>query len=467
MKKIILLITFVILWAAWYLCYPHYLVWLEGYGFFSTLPDFTDIYMDFPRDVPRYVGAFLLQFYAVPGVGPAVQALLPLLSVLCLYMIVRRLFKDSDGLLWIPFVALPIYVFNQMDDMTLTRSVTILSCAVAGMLAAMLCTLKARPFAGMPEFLRNRYLALSVIIASVCISTVIIVKKSPLNGQYEDIAHLECLAENKDWDKILEMVSVQESVKDEFKRKYVLLALSQTGMLPDYAFRYGLSSPDDFVYTNAEDPFKLNFNILFYRSLGMNNPAVHQAYQQAVQSLPGATFHSLRTLADIYLENKDYVMAKKYLDILDHSTCHGKWVRERRPLLEAIKDAIPEYKEKDDDFILDSFFRDISSMLDRNIGDTRYADLIMCGVLSRKDGNTFFQVFNAVAPSLYSTGRKIPDLYQEALLLIAGKEPEVMQMYRIDEDVCERFEDFTDLIRAGKVVQAKRKYSGTYWAYVY
>ncbi len=467
MKKIILIITFVILWAAWYICYPHYLVWLEGYSFFSTLPDFIDIYMDFPRDMPRYVGAFLLQFYAVPGVGPAIQALFPLLFVLSLYVIVRRLFKDSDGLLWIPYVALPIYVFNQMDDMTLTRSVGILMLAAVIMSAALLITIKDKPFRKLPLFLHNRYLALSVIILSVIATSVIMVKKSPLNGQYEDITHLEYLAENKDWDKILEIVSVNESVKDEFKRKYVLLALSETGMLPDYAFRYGLSSPDDFVYLNAEDPFKLNFNILFYRNLGMNNPAVHQAYQQAVQSLPGVTFHSLRTLADIYLENKDYVMAKKYLDILTHSTCHGKWVRERRSLLEAIKNARPVYKDKDDDFILDSFFRDISSMLDRHNGDSKYADLIICGVLSQKDGNTFLQVFNAVAPSLYVTGRKIPYLYQEALLLIASKQPEVLQMYRIDEEVWERFADFTDLMRKGKAVQAKRKYPGTYWAYVY
>lgn len=467
MKKIVLILTVASLWVIWYICYPHYLIWLEGYSFFSTLPDFIGIYMDFPKDIPRYLGAFLLQFYAVPGVGPAIQAFLSVLFVICLYVIIRRMFKDSDGLLWISYLALPIFVFNQMDDMTLTRSVSIVSGTVAAMAFVLLFTVKVKPFNRLPQFMYNRYLAFTVIVVSVCIAVFIMVKKSPLNGQYEDIIHLEYLAENGEWDKILENVSVQESAKDEFKRKYVLLALSETGRLPDYAFRYGLSSPDDFVYYDAEDPFKLNFNILFYRSLDMNNPAVHQAYQQAVQSLPGATFHSLRTLADIYLENKDYVMAKKYLDILSHTTCHGNWIMERLPVLEAIKDVMPEYKAREDDFILDSFFRDISSMVDRNKGNPKYADLLMCGVLAQKDGNTFLQVFNAVASSLYATGRKIPDLYQEALLLIASKEPEILQMYRIDEDVWKRFADFTDMMRNGKVVQAKRKYAGTYWAYVY
>ena len=106
-------------------------------------------------------------------------------------------------------------------------------------------------------------------------------------------------------------------------------------------------------------------------------------------------------------------------------------------------------------------------MVDRHKGDPKYADILMCGVLADKDGDKFLQVFHNVAPSLYADGRRIPDLYQEALLLIASKEPEVLQMYRIDEEVWSRFADFTDLMRNGKVAQAKRKYAGSYWTYIY
>lgn len=467
MKKIIFILAAVALWAGWYMCYPNYLRWLEGYSFFSTLPDFTGVYLSFPKDIFRYIGAFLLQFYNMPVIGAMIQAVLPVVMVLSICAIIARLFKNHDWLMWIAFLPLPIFVSFQMDDMTLTRTVSVLSWCVLSMIAVFLMTCFGKPFRKLPGIFHNRIFALAIIIVSVSISLGVLVLKSPLNGKYEDITHLEYLGNNQEWDKILENVSVQESIKDEFKRKYVLLALSEKGILADYAFRYGLSSPDDFVYMQAEDPFRLNFNILYYRSLGMNNPSIHQSYQQAVQALPGVTFHSLRTLADIYLEYKDYDLAKKYIYILKHSTCHGKWIKERLPLLEQIKDVESDYNCSETNYILDSFFRDISAMVDRHKGDPKYADILMCGVLADKDGDKFLQVFHNVAPSLYADGRRIPDLYQEALLLIASKEPEVLQMYRIDEEVWSRFADFTDLMRNGKVAQAKRKYAGSYWTYIY
>ena len=467
MKKIIFILAAIALWAGWYICYPNYLRWLEGYSFFSTLPDYTSIYLTFPKDIFRYAGAFLLQFYSLPAIGAMIQALLPIVVVLSVYVIVRRLFKNHDWLIWLAFIPLPFFVSGQMDDMTLTRSVSIMSWVVLAMIVVCMLTSFGKPLKKLPGIFHHRNIALAVIIVSVCTSLVTLVRKSPLNGKYEDLTYLEYLGNNRQWDKILKTVSVQESVKDEFKRKYVLLALSETGLLTEYAFRYGLSSPDDFVYMKAEDPFRLNFNMLYYRCLGMNNPVIHQAYQQAVQSLPGVTFHSLRTLADMYLEYKDYDLAKKYIDILDHSTCHGKWVKERLPRLEAIKDVEPDYNGSEDNYRLDNFFRDISAMVDRHQGDPKYADRLMCGVLSQKDGNRFLQVFHAVAPSLYVGGRRIPALYQEALLLIASKEPDILQMYKIDEEVWEKFNDFTELMRNGKAAQANRKYAGTYWAYVY
>lgn len=467
MKKILLIFATAVLWAGWYICYPNYLRWLEGYSFFSTLPDFTSIYLILPKDIFRYVGAFLLQFYNHPVIGAMVQALFPVVVVLSGYVIVRRLFRNHDWLIWIAFIPLPFFVSSQMDDMTLTHSVSVMSWSLLAMVVMCILTCFGKPLKKLPGIFHHRNLALCVIVASVCISLVTIVRKSPLNGKYEELTYLEYLGNNHQWDKILKTVSAQEAIKDEFKRKYALLALSETGLLTEYAFRYGLSSPDDFVYMEAEDPFRLNFNMLYYRCLGMNNPVIHQAYQQAVQSLPGVTFHSIRTLADIYLEYKDYDLAKKYIDILSHSTCHGKWVKERLPILESIKGVEPDYNASEQNYRLDNFFRDISAMVDRHQGDPKYADLLMCGVLSQMDGNRFLQVFHAVAPSLYVDGRRIPTLYQEALLLIASKEPDILQMYRIDEEVWEKFTDFTNLMSSGKTAQAKRKYAGTYWAYVY
>ncbi|MBR5835921.1 MAG: hypothetical protein IKY66_07120 [Bacteroidales bacterium] len=467
MRKYIYILFFVFLWAMWYFAYPYFLIWLEGFSCFSTVPDFTTIYFDLPEDIFRYMGAFLLQFYAHPVIGAAIQAMLPVLFVLCVSSVIRRLFKESEGMLWIAFAALPVYVHYQMSDLTLTRSLTILFAAVAVSLIVWLSALAGKPFRKVPEIIRNRYVSLVLLIVSAVTTFFVITDSGSMGREYEDIAHLEYLAENGEWNEILEIVSAQDAVRNEYKRKYVLLALVQTGKLPDYAFSYGLSSSEDFMFYTVQEPFCLAFNVLFYRSLGMNNPAVYHLYQQAIQSFPGMSFDVLRNLADIYLEQKDYDLARKYMDILAHSSCHGKWLKERLPVLESIRDEEPVSHITGAPFILESFLPDISSMVDRYPNDNRFSDYLLCGVLAEKDGNTFYNIFNIVANSLYSSGKQIPVLYQEALLLIASKEPDILNMYRIDEEVWKKFSDFTNLMSSGKTSQAKRKYAGTYWAYVY
>ena len=468
MKKLLLLsLTYVALWAVWYFAYPYFLIWLEGFSFFTTLPDFTAIHFHLPEDTFRYVGSFLLQFYAFPAAGAAIQALLPVLFILSIMAIIKRLVENSEGLVWIAYAFLPLYLYYQMSDMTLVRSITILAVTAAAALLIWLVTIFVKPALRMPVFLRNRYVSIVLLLVSIGASACVMTTYGSVGRHYEKVAHMYHLAQNQEWEKILEEISVQESVQNEYMRKYALLALAQTGQLTDYAFRYGLSSSDDFLFYDVQESFCLSFNVLFYRSLGMNNPAVYHSYQQALQSVPGLSFDVMRNLTDIYLEQKEYELAKKYMDILKHTTCHGKWVKERLPKLEAIRDAEPEYRMEGDKFIMEAFLPDISSMYDRYPKDARYADYLLCAVLANKDASTFFKIFNVVAPRIYAGGQGIPRMYQEALLLIASKEPTVLKVYKIDEDVWKRFTDFTELMSTGKTAQAKRKYADSYWAYVY
>ena len=106
-------------------------------------------------------------------------------------------------------------------------------------------------------------------------------------------------------------------------------------------------------------------------------------------------------------------------------------------------------------------------MASRYPDNKKYADYLLCGLLADKSGNTFFSVFDMVAGTHYKDTRTMPLLYQEALCLIAGYEPEVLEKYPVDERIIARFDDFSKLVRSGKVSQAKRKYADTYWAYVY
>lgn len=244
----------------------------------------------------------------------------------------------------------------------------------------------------------------------------------------------------------------------------VLLALSETGRLADDAFLYGLSGSSDFVFGNTENVMSRNFNMNFYSTSGLVNPTVYYAFQQATQFVLGMNFDSARCLADTYLKVGDYALAKKYLDILSHSSCHGKWVRDRLDKLESIRDAVPEYRV-DEKHIWGNFVYDMSLMHERCPEDRRFADFLLCALLADRNKDLFYKYFQDVAAEHYQSS--IPRLYQEILLLIAQEEPEAASRYEISEELRDQYKNFVYLVSSGREKVARKRYSGTYWAYLY
>ena len=467
MKKLMIIsISFLLLWGGWYICYPYYLMWLEGFSFFSTLPDFVPVSLSLKSDFFHYIGSFLLQFYTSSIWGAAVQALLPVAALMCIWMTVKRLFMDPDSLFWLPFAAMPAVVYAQLDDMTLAKTCAIVAALAVLAAVVYVVTFFVKTRVPFPAVLRHKVLI--YIVPSVCVLLSLnFIRTAPLCRQYEDITRLTYMAEHERWDDIMQSVSRKDAISNEYKRKYMLLSLIETGNLPEMAFKYGLSSSGDFVFTDAADPLALQYNARYYRALGLYNGVIYCAYQQSLQSLPGICSDAVRTLADTYIELNDQTLAKKYIDIMDHAPCNGKWVRECRARIDAAGGSKICYTVEEDRFVLQDFYKDIASLVTRYPDEKKYADILLCGLLADRDGNTFFNVFDMVYKSLYNDGKKIPELYQEALCLIASQEPEILDMYKVDENVRDSYKDFAALKSQGRQSQAKKKYSDTYWAYSY
>jgi len=175
----------------------------------------------------------------------------------------------------------------------------------------------------------------------------------------------------------------------------------------------------------------------------------------------------MRRLADTYIELKDYDLAKKYVDILSYSTCHKSWVKERLPRLDAIKTEQPLYVYDEYKATISNFSHTISSMVDRNRDSRKYADLLLCSLLADEEGDQFLSIFRYIAESQYPYGTQIPRLYEEALILISMVNPDAVSGFVISDDTRKRFNDYVNLMNAGRGNQALRKYSDTYWAYSY
>lgn len=468
--KLLILVSavlFVIFWSVWFFCYRHYLIWLEGYSFFSTLPDFLPQYLGAKEGIPGYIGAFLHQFYAMPALGAAIQAFLTIWPSACAGIILLKLFRNPKGLLWIVVLPLAYVTYRQYWDLHLYYTVIANIVSTLLMLVAVVVTKFRKPQWNVPEWLSNRFVNYVLTLAGTVLSVYFLTGLHSSNKVHEEYAKLEYLGENHRWKDILETVSPNEAKTNELKRAYVLLALSESGLLADYAFRYGLDGQDDFVFSDKIDPLYLNYNALFYQCLDMHNAVIYQAYQQGVQSVTGVSFSTVRRLADTYIELKDYALAKKYIDILSHSTCHGKWVKERLARLESIKHETPLYEYDEYKATISHFAHTISSMVDRNRNNRKYADLLLCSLLAEEEGEQFKQIFRYIAQTQYPSSTPIPRLYEEALILIAMVDPNAIAGYQISEDTRKRFEDYVGLMNAGRGTQALRKHADTYWAYSY
>ena len=466
MKRFIVYISaFILLWGIWFFICPYYLRMLEGFGFFTTLPDFWNLNLNIPNSVFEYVSCFLLQFYGMPAIGAAINAFITILMILSIDTVIRRLFKNADTLVWITFIAVPFYTKYLLQSLSLTKALICLAITAACSIAITGITWKRKEFIKLPDIFGNRWIGTAVIAVCIGFSGHTVYSKTVRNG-IELMSKMDHMAENQEWEKILENITPKDALTNDHLRKYALLALTQSGGLADQAFVYGISGINDYTYEKPETPMTRNFNMRFCNQLDMHNQGVYHAYQQGTLFMLGMTFDAARSLADRYLEIKDYTLAKKYLEILSHSTCNKRWVNRRLPSLEAIKSETAENLDIPANGVFGNMERDLLILNERNPKDTRYQHMLLCGLLAEKKAEAFYEVFcNTVGPE-YVAGARIPKVYQEALLVVLAPRPEELGKYKIDKEIQERFADFGKLLGAGKDSVAKRKHAGSYWVHL-
>lgn len=490
MKRTVILHTLIIMvvvMVEWLVFYPHTMVWLEGVSFFSTAPDFTSLQVQLPADIFPYCGAFLLQFFRWPLMGAFIMALLVWIVVMGLDVAVRLL-TGRENLLFLSFVPTAYLVAKLVTYNSLSEP--LIWCVAAwGLALAAWIFRKFRPLAfgvqkaepqkskknagtkGQKRETGKYWWVFSAVIPFVvlfCGATYSV--KDENNRMSERMFKLEQLAENKDWDGILEEVPATDSYSNPYFRRYALLALFAKGQLADRMLEYGIQSGDEMIFANVDDSETQYFNTMVYEELGMDNEITHQMFQISATSPFGVSNRAMRRMIETFIRQGNYELAEKYLHIMRTTPFHSGWAKSRldRVAIEKLQPRIPDPHDGMVAVRIHSptpFISDIARILDAYPQNKRVFDLILTCLLASNDTNKFWTVLQMAGPLHYPEGRGLPRLFQEGLLVVKRLNNVDISRWAIDPKIQEDFNAYAELMDSRNTEGARSMSMNRYWNY--
>lgn len=472
MKKIFLfhlMLTAPVLFVIWYLVYPHYLWWMEGNTFFTTAPDSLHLQYTLPFDWAEYVGSFLLQFYTYRVCGALLQMVFALIILCAADFVIARLFRNPK-MLWLAFIPVAFFVSGQLQDFELTRSLW--WCAV-GVLAALIV------WGATALFKMRRHISISrvsipflsyLLPCMLLGGGVYFLLSKPENKAFEEICRLEYLADQKNWDSILSKATPEDARQSSLKLRFALLALSEKTILPEMLFRYSVAEPTCFFFERNDDPFCRDFNSLYFYHLGMDNEVIHHSFQAGLRSPCGINFRSMRIITDAYLRLGQNRLGAKNLEVMKHTTCHGKWLKSRADYMSVTGETDRTGENGNENpffFGARPFLSDMARLVDRYPENRKAVDYMLCGLLITRDLDRFYAVFTQIYARSYLSSSSLPRHYEEALLMLARERPEILTKFSFSSARAQEVQEFGALMRGGDMNRQllKVKYSDTFWYY--
>jgi len=288
---------------------------------------------------------------------------------------------------------------------------------------------------------------------------------------------IDYLAEQGRWNELL---NISRGVGDYnvLINFNVNRALYHTGQLLDNLFDYPQMMGDDGLFIeNFSRPMAIATSDLYF-DLGHIKAAQVWAYEGLTKF--GYNPRILKRIVVTNIINEKYVDTKKFLDILDKSISHKKWVKHYRnylfnelliksdSLIQSKRKLIP----KSDFFIAisEDSYVDLIELLKENENNKMAFEYLMAYYLLAYRLEDLPEYLDKFKKLSY---RKYPRHIEEALLLIRFISPskDVKIDYSINQQTIEQFEQFNSILsKFENKVKAKealrRGFYNTYWYYV-
>lgn len=274
------------------------------------------------------------------------------------------------------------------------------------------------------------------------------------------------------WNKILATTD-KKKPESPIATECTNLALAKTGHLASDMFAFYQNGTAGLLPKYVRDHFSPGPTGTVYYHLGMINTA-QTFFFEAQEGIPdfqkSARFS--QALAKTNLVNRDYEVARKYVNGLKQTIFYRKWAKQTEMLLDnpAMIESILEYaymrsvRIKNRDFLFSQ--EEMDSMLGLlyldNPTNTIAMHYLLAWCLLRKDLPRFFECHQLLRVG-YDARH-----YQEAVILYwaqTHETPEGLPGY-ISEKVGKRFAKFYSDFRSGEDEEImQKKYGDTYWFY--
>lgn len=242
-----------------------------------------------------------------------------------------------------------------------------------------------------------------------------ITSKACRDGEY--MKKLVSLANEERWEDLLYKEHVRKDAQQGWGvcLQYALLAESALGTLPENLLDYPIRDENQFLFQHKTDRVALQLNRLFYLNLGVYDEAFHHAEEYGLLQVNGNCFSSLRQMVDYSIEEGDWEIAEKYLQILSKSSLHKGFVEERLAKMEeAKKNFSKDIQLRADNFVggyplpvemlrLARYYQDKSQR-------KKMLDYAICSYILRGDANSF--MIAAQAFDIYKD-KELPKAYKE------------------------------------------------------
>lgn len=339
-------------------------------------------------------------------------------------------------------------------------------------------------FFGKKKYFEKVPLPISLgLIAIICAGSFLLSKKH--DKPTERISYkMEVAAYHKNWNEIIKYVADNPklcTVKnyDRNINFYYDMALAQKNQLGTKMFTYPQLMGIDALFIDEPMATIVCLPVaMFYYNMGFVTNALHFALE-AQTSYP-SSHYTMRYVIDCLIVIGDYRTAEKFLDKYEKTMFSGKYVAERRKVIQKREDVTDtdftskyihdtRAKHPTDDFYMQSRQNNVLQILMANPKNQVASQYLICSALLQNDLDLFAQILLAgIADLDYNN---LPRIYQEALLLYWSTSQNVRpetEKFKVSSYLRDAFADFARIMTAkspGYEREIAKKYPNTFWRY--